>query len=343
MKIMPLTVSRARTLLKACARKRIAVVGDLMLDRYVEGSVERISPEAPVPVVRVRSERAVPGGASNVAANLRALGGDAAVCGLIGTDPAGADLLQMLRGARVRTTGVIRLAGLQTTVKTRILADRQQVVRIDHEDEPVLDGPALDEACRRVAADTAAADGVIIEDYGKGFVVPSVVSAALRAAARAGVPSGYDPKDNRRLDVRGVTIATPNRREAFQAAGAVDPGAKENPLDDGALLATARVLLRQWASRSLLVTLGSHGMLLAAPRRPPCHIPTRARQVFDVSGAGDTVIAASVLALAAGATEPEAAELANYAAGVVVGKIGTAVCSPDELIEHMRACGAEEG
>lgn len=340
---MSLSIRRAKDLLAGFRRQRVAVVGDLMLDRYLEGTVDRISPEAPVPVVRVRSERSVPGGASNVAVNLRAMGGGASVCGLVGRDAAGRDLLRMLRAARVGTTGVTRPAGLRTTVKTRILAERQQVVRVDHEDVPVLEGAALRDACRSVGAEVARSTGVIIEDYGKGFVSQPVVDAVLKAAARRGIPSGLDPKDNHELDVRGITVATPNRKEAFHGVQRKDPGAGPDPLTDVALQDTARALLRRWAPRHLLVTLGPQGILLAAKGRPPRHIPTRALAVYDVSGAGDTVIAVCVLALAAGATDEEAAEIANYAAGVVVAKVGTAACTPAELIAHMRECGAGEG
>lgn len=340
---MSLSIKRAKELLAGFRHQRVAVVGDLMLDRYIEGSVDRISPEAPVPVVRVRSERSVPGGASNVAVNLRAMGGGASVCGLAGRDAAGRDLIGMLRAARVGTAGVTRPAGLRTTVKTRILAERQQVVRVDHEDAPELAGAALKDACRSVAAEVARSTGVIIEDYGKGFVCQPVIDAVLAAARRAGIPSGLDPKDNHELDVRGITVATPNRREAFHGAQRKDPGAGPDPLADAALLGAARVLLRRWAPRHLLVTLGPQGMLLAAPGAKPRHIPTRAIAVYDVSGAGDTVIAVCVLSLAAGATDEEAAEIANYAAGVVVAKLGTATCTPAELIAHMRECDAEEG
>ncbi len=340
---MSLSISRAKELLAGFRRQRVAVVGDLMLGGAVEGPGLAGWPEAPVPVVRVRSERAVPGGASNVAVNLRAMGGGASVCGLAGRDAAGRDLLRMLRQARVGTGGVTRPAGLHTTVKTRILAERQQVVRVDHEDTTALAGAALEAACRSVADEVARSTGVIIEDYGKGFVCQPVVDAALQAAARAGIPSGLDPKDNHELNVRGITVATPNRKEAFHGAQRKDPGAGPEPLADTALLDTARVLLRRWAPRHLLVTLGPQGMLLAAPGARPRHIPTRAIAVYDVSGAGDTVIAVCVLALAAGATDEEAADIANYAAGVVVAKLGTATCTPAELIDHMRECGAEEG
>lgn len=337
--MMKLSRDRAGALLRTFPSRRVTVVGDLMLDRYITGSVNRISPEAPVPVVHVHGRRAVPGGASNVAMNLRALGGRASVCGVLGRDAGGAELEDLLSTAGVAFSGT-RRAGWPTIVKTRILADRQQVVRVDDE-APIRWKPGERAAfSARAARAAAAADAVVLEDYDKGVVNPQVAGAVIRAARRAGIPSGLDPKNNENLRVRGLTFATPNRKEAFEAAGARDPGAGPEPLHDTALLRVGRALLEQWAPRHLAITLGSLGMLLLSPGDRPRHVPTRAMEVFDVSGAGDTVIAALTLALAAGATFLEAAELANYAAGVVVGKLGTATCSPEELIEHMRECNA---
>ncbi|MBP7275369.1 MAG: hypothetical protein KBA51_04115 [Kiritimatiellae bacterium] len=336
---MKLSRDRAWTLLRAFPSRRVTVVGDLMLDRYVQGSVERISPEAPVPVVHVRERRAVPGGASNVAMNLRALGGRASVCGLLGKDASGEELEARLRAAGVMCSGA-RRPNWPTIVKTRVLADRQQIARVDDE-APIQWKPGeLNAFAARAARAAAAADAVVLEDYDKGVVNQRVASAVLRAARRAGIPSGLDPKNHETLRIRGVTFATPNRKEAFETAGIRDPGALPDPLRDPALLRVGRALLEQWAPRHLAITLGSLGMLLLSPGERPRHVPTRAIEVFDVSGAGDTVIAALALALAAGANFIEASELANYAAGVVVGKLGTATCSPEELVEHMRECGA---
>ncbi len=336
---MMLSRDRARMLMRAFPSRRVTVVGDLMLDRYVAGSVERISPEAPVPVVHVNRRRAVPGGASNVAMNLRALGGRAAVCGAIGRDASGDELLARLRDAGVEFAGS-RRAGWPTITKTRILAERQQVARVDDESPMDWKPGELDAFAARAARATAAADAVILEDYDKGIVNQRVVHAVLRAARAARIPSGLDPKNNERLRVRGLTFATPNRKEAFETAGLRDPGAGTNPLRDAALLRAGRALLERWGPRHLALTLGPLGMLLLTPGEKPRHVPTRALEVFDVSGAGDTVIATLSLGLAASASFLEAAELANYAAGVVVGKLGTATCAPEELLEHMRECGA---
>lgn len=328
----------ARRRLEAMRGRRILVVGDLMLDRYVYGTVERISPEAPVPVVRVTRETLMPGGAGNVAVNLRAMGGEAAVAGFIGRDREGRELAGLLRHRGVRLDATIETRGQPTTVKTRIVAERQQVVRVDRDGASPLTPAEMARFRRAVAAAAARADGVILADYGKGALTQPVVDAALKAARSAGIPTGLDPK-NRDLRVAGVTVVTPNRKEAFHIAGRADPGATEDPLRDAPLLDAAEQVLRRWRPRHLIVTLGPHGMLLAQRGAAPLHVPTRAREVFDVSGAGDTVIAVCVLALAAGADIVEAAELANYAAGVVVGKMGTATCAPEELLAALERGG----
>lgn len=320
-----------RDRLAAMRGRRILVVGDLMLDRYVYGAVERISPEAPVPVVRVTRETLMPGGGGNVAWNLRAMGAEVSVAGFLGRDREGRALAALFRRRGVNADLSPALAGARTTVKTRIVAERQQVVRVDRDAAPRLSARELDRFRRRVAAAAAKSDGVILADYGKGALSQPIADAALDAAQTAGIPIGLDPK-NPALRVPGITVVTPNRKEAFLIAKLADPGSADDPLADAPLLAAAARNLRHWGARQVLVTLGPHGMLIAAPRRAPLHVPTRAREVFDVSGAGDTVIAVCVLALAAGADFVEAAEIANYAAGVVVGKMGTATCSPDELL-----------
>ena len=345
MRAIMLNVERAAALLKRGAGLRVLVVGDVMLDRYLTGSAERLSPEAPVPVVHVRQEREVPGGAGNVAWNVRALGAKAAVGGVIGRDEDGRRLARLLRGRGVETRNLLAVPGLRTTVKLRVIADRQQVVRADWETALAADAPDGERLARRLEAEVRRCDGVIIGDYDKGAVTMALVARLARAARVAGVPCGLDPKPraDRPIAARGVTVVTPNRREAFLGAGLHDPGAAANPLEDQPLRRAVTRLMRTWGADHLLVTLGPHGMLLCERGRPPAHVPTRAREVFDVSGAGDTVIAACTLALAAGASFREAAELANYAAGVVVGKIGTATCSPAELLEQIRRDAVESG
>lgn len=334
---MGISRKRAAELLRKFSRRRVLVVGDLMLDRYVYGTVTRISPEAPVPVVRVARESSMPGGASNVACNVRALGGRAAVAGMIGKDAAGVELRWLLTHADVGVDCAMMFAGARTIVKERIIAERQQVVRVDFDGETKWTARQSEKFLALLAIELNAADGVVIEDYGKGAVTQDVANLVLAAAAKRGLPVGLDPKEGHDLNFRGITVATPNRREAFAIAGLTDPGAKDNPLADRALQRVGEILLDKWAAKNLAITLGAQGMFLMSRGLAPRHVPTRAREVFDVSGAGDTVIAACVTALAAGAKFNEAAELANFAAGVVVGKLGTAACTPEELLNHMRS------
>lgn len=334
---MSIKRKRAQQLMAKFPRQRILVVGDLMLDHYILGQVSRISPEAPVPVLHVAREQSVPGGSANVASNVRALGGRASAAGVVGRDAHGRSLLRLLARAEIAVDAVMRLPHVPTTVKTRVIADRQQVVRVDWEKHVRFTDRQVAEFCRLLERAVRGATGVVIEDYSKGVVHQQVMDTVLRAARRRGLPVGLDPKDNYDVDVAGITLAKPNRKEAFAHAGLQDPGAAGHPLEDRKLLRVAEVLLEKWKPAMLMITLGAHGMLLAGPGRAPRHVPTRAREVFDLSGAGDTVIATCMLALAAGATFDEAAELANYAAGIVVAKLGTATCSRDELLASMEA------
>jgi len=332
---MTINRKRAAELLTKFEKQRILVIGDLMLDRYIMGSVSRISPEAPVPVVHVHSEKSVPGGASNVALNIGALHGAGCVAGLIGDDEDGRELSNLLNERGVGTGAVLRESSLQTTVKTRVIAERQQVVRIDWEDVANYSAASLAGFKQALIKEISLADGVILEDYGKGVINQDVVDVALKAARAKGVPIGLDPKENHILNVEGITLATPNRKEAFSAAGVTETRPNGHPLEDASVLKVGEILLHKWKPQLLMITLGGDGMLLLEQGKKPVHVPTRAREVFDVSGAGDTVIATCVLARAAGASFIEAAEIANYAAGVVVGKLGTATCTPEELLAWM--------
>lgn len=331
---MTISKTRAQEALREFAKQKILVIGDLMLDRYIYGSVSRISPEAPVPVVRVTEERSMPGGACNVAWNVRALGGKASVAGIIGRDAAGNELRSLLAKGEVDLDDVLAQDTFCTIVKTRIIAERQQVVRVDWERTDHLDDNTLADLKARVCRAVAKATGVILEDYGKGVIVQDIVDAAIIQARARGIPIGLDPKENHELRVTGITVGTPNRKEAFAMAHIKETPAQPNPLEDKPLRKVADVLMEKWQPRILMITLGPQGMLLVSEEGVK-HVPTRAREVFDVSGAGDTVVATCVLALAAGATPLEAAEMANYAAGVVVGKIGTATCSPEELLSYI--------
>lgn len=332
-----ITSEQARDIVERFSGRPILVVGDLMLDRYISGSVSRISPEAPVPVVRVTHEHSQPGGAANVALNIQSLGGKAVVAGVTGRDAAAEELQELLFTGGIRTTGVLARDEMATTVKTRIMAERQQVVRVDH--ERAAGGiPADVEAalCERLGDLAADVDGIIVEDYGKGVVTQNVLDAVLGAARERGIPVGFDPKQNHELSVAGVALATPNYAEARAAAGMSGSDSVPAAADD-LLARIADELRKKWRAGLLIITLGPQGMYMLPEGGEAQIIPTRAREVFDVSGAGDTVIATAMLAAVAGADHLAATSLANYAAGVVVGKIGTATCSPDELLASVKA------
>jgi D-beta-D-heptose 7-phosphate kinase/D-beta-D-heptose 1-phosphate adenosyltransferase len=326
-------LSSARQLQSAIARmrrRRILVIGDVMLDRFVRGKVTRISPEAPVPVVHVTGETAHVGGAANVARNLAEFGIRASVCGIIGDDTAGRELAALLRQGGIDTRGLVTEPSIPTIVKTRIFARQQQVVRVDWE-QPLTLAPrrlaALQAHLRRAIP---AHDAVILEDYGKGLLTQELYDFIAATAAWAGKPVAVDPNIHNLLDYAGATVLKPNRLEAAAAAGL-------SSLDSlPAAAAAGASLARRWSLPLVLLTLGEEGMLLFQEGTKPFHTPTRAREVFDVSGAGDTVIAFFTAALAAGLVPTAAAELANHAAGVVVGKLGTATVSPAELLEHFR-------
>jgi rfaE bifunctional protein kinase chain/domain len=324
-----LAPARADALVAAMRGRRVLVVGDVMLDEFLWGRVSRISPEAPVPVVEVTRQSFHLGGAGNVAANVRALGGEATLVGLVGADAAGASVEAALREAGVLPRLVVSKTGRPTTVKTRIVAHHQQVVRADREQTGDVEGPtaaALVDALREALA---SCDALVVSDYQKGVVAPALLRRALPLARRRRLPVLVDPKLRHFRLFRGVTLVTPNQLEAEQATGL--------PLrDERELAAAGRRILSLLGCRAALVTRGEHGMSLFERGRAPLHVPTAAREVFDVTGAGDSVIATMALALAAGASLLEAAVLANEAAGVVVGKLGTAQASPAELLASVR-------
>lgn len=324
----------APSLVARFRRQKILVVGDMMLDRYLYGAASRLSPEAPVPVVRVLEEKNMPGGAANVARNASALGARVHIRGLVGRDDDGQMLLQALADEGVCTRGVLRARKMRTSVKTRVLAERQQVVRVDWEARPCLNERDRRAFCAAVAAAVPCMTGVIIADYAKGAVAQDLVGTIVRAAQRRNLPVALDPKEDDALIVPGLTVVTPNRKEAFALARLSEQPPCAHPLQDAPLLRVADTLLRKWQPAFLVITLGAQGMLLATRGCPPRHVETVAREVFDVSGAGDTVIATLLLALASGADYERAAELANCAAGVVVGKLGTATCNAREILEY---------
>ena len=324
--------ARVRRLLSAAARRRLLVVGDVMLDQFLWGRVHRISPEAPVPVVEFEHESFMPGGAANVARNLTALGAPAELFAVIGPDAEGARLRALLEREGVDCRGLVVHPARPTSVKTRILAQRQQVVRVDREQRGELEPAQTDALWRRLRRRLAGADAVIVGDYGKGVVTQTLLDRLREECHRRGLWLSLDPKPVHALRLERLSLLTPNRKEAFELAHRADPQPAAAPAADPALFEVARGLLDALAPALLLITLGEHGMLLCRRGRPPRHIPTTAREVFDVSGAGDTVIAAFTLAIAAGAAPEEAAVFSNHAAGVVVGKLGTATVSPAELL-----------
>ncbi|HHY87034.1 MAG TPA: D-glycero-beta-D-manno-heptose-7-phosphate kinase [Verrucomicrobia bacterium] len=325
-------LARLRQILQKAGRTRILVVGDLMLDQFIWGSVARISPEAPVPVVEFESESFMPGGAANVARNLTPFGVRAELFGTIGTDPAADQLRKLLRLQGIGCSGVLNHAARATSLKTRIVAHKQQVVRIDRESRDGLAPDKVRQLLDRFRRELRRADAVIVGDYGKGVVTQPLLDEIKRLCRSHGVWLSLDPKPVHNLNLNNLSLITPNRKEAFELARLHDETRAPNPLADANLMQAARRLLAELRPAVLLITLGEQGMLLCRRNDEPVHIPTVAQEVFDVSGAGDTVIAIFTMAIAAGAGALEAAVIANHAAGIVVGKVGTATCTPEELL-----------
>lgn len=323
---------RIQHLLDHARKQRLLVIGDVMLDEFVWGKVSRISPEAPVPVVEVQSESSYPGGAANVARNLRPFCDSVHISGLIGCDIHAGRLKTLLSEEGIASDGLIEVRDFPTIVKTRIIARQQQVVRVDREKRRPSSPEILEAACARIASLLEEVDGVILEDYGKGFLTQEFVTRVGELTAEAGKVLTADPNPGNPLVWNNVTTLKPNRSEAFAMAGITDHGAEDDPLNDGPLQKVGALLLDRFQMPSLLITLGEHGMILFDRSNAPYHTPTRAREVFDVSGAGDTAIALFTLALCAGASLQEAAEISNHASGVVVGKLGTATLTPEELL-----------
>lgn len=317
--------SRLLDLLKRFKEARILVIGDFMLDQFVWGTVKRISPEAPVPVVEVQRESYMPGGALNVANNIRTLGGIVYPCGVVGRDLEGRMLVKTMRREGIETGGVIYDETRRTTLKTRIIAHSQQVVRFDREKAEDLSKEDLADIMRfirRVIADT---DVIIVEDYGKGVIQPALLGELLKLAKKHKTPVIVDPKEKHFSYYKGVTAITPNRKEAYGALES-SPGHDKLPLKE-----VGKKLLSKLSCEAVLVTLGEDGMALFEKDGSLMHIPTAAREVYDVSGAGDTLIAVFSMALAVGAKMKEAARISNIAAGIVVGELGTATVTPEEI------------
>jgi D-beta-D-heptose 7-phosphate kinase/D-beta-D-heptose 1-phosphate adenosyltransferase len=331
-----LSASRARQILSAAHATRVLVVGDVMLDQFIWGGVSRISPEAPVPVVEFSRESFMPGGAANVARNLVSLATPVELFGAIGNDDAARRLQKLLGEQNIGCTGLVKNSARHTSIKTRIVAHQQQVVRIDRETRGALDAKTTAKLLAEFKTKLAKADAVIVGDYGKGVVTQLLLNEIKSLCRERGVWLSLDPKPVHHLNLSSLSLITPNRKEAFELADLPDETKNENPFADKNLMLVAERLLNELRPAALLITLGELGMLLCQRGQKPFHIPTVAQEVFDVSGAGDTVIATFTLAIAAGASPIEAAILSNHAAGIVVGKVGTATTTPEELVKSFR-------
>jgi len=322
---------RLLALISRFRRSHLLVVGDLMLDRFIWGDVERISPEAPVPVLRVTSESFRLGGAANVVHNIRSLGGRATVCGVIGNDETGKRLLQRLREIGISTAGVFSEPGFQTTQKSRIIARprHQQIVRLDRENHGELHRRVRQKIRQFVATRAPRYDGLVISDYGKGVIDTELLELAAGLVEKKNLLCVADPKKENFRAYRSATLVTPNKEEASQASGI-------EIRDEVSLQESGRRLLQMWQAKAVLITRGAEGMSLFRPGREVRHFSTAPREIFDVTGAGDTVVAACSLALASASTYEEAAVIANCAAGLVGEEVGTVAVPLQKLRRVIR-------
>lgn len=305
---------------------RLLVVGDLMLDRFIWGDVERISPEAPVPVLRVVSENSRLGGAANVIHNICSLGGRVSACGVIGRDAEGKKIVHELRRIGASTAGIFVDRELQTIQKSRIIARprHQQIVRLDRENQSAIREATLRRLRQFVLEKSPKCDAVVVSDYGKGVVHRSLLSAIADLSRKDKLLCVVDPKKENYARYQRPTLITPNKDEASDASGI-------EICDEKSLLAAGEKLVQMWQAQAVLITRGPDGMSLFRPRRPAKHFPTEPRDIFDVTGAGDTVVAACGLALACGASFEEGARIANLAAGLVGDEVGTVAVSLEKL------------
>jgi rfaE bifunctional protein kinase chain/domain len=313
--MVSVTQARLDAIFKGFEGKKIAVIGDLMLDRYIWGSVSRISPEAPVPVVEVDEESTRLGGAANVANNIASLGGVPLMVGVVGDDPGGAALRRLVEERGYPVTGVVTDSSRPTTTKTRVIAHGQHVVRIDHEAKHDIAAEVQERLIAVLTRDMPTLDGIILEDYNKGVMTAGLIRTAIDLARRHKKIITVDPKFNNFFEYTGVTVFKPNRKETEEAIG-------RKIKDVAEVEAAGRELLKRLQAKNVLLTLGEKGMMLIEENGQASHVPTTARRVADVSGAGDTVISTLTMALAAGATTREASMLANHAGGIVCGEVG---------------------
>jgi D-beta-D-heptose 7-phosphate kinase/D-beta-D-heptose 1-phosphate adenosyltransferase len=314
------------SLFSQCSQIRCLVVGDLMLDEYLWGKAERISPEAPVQVVDVIREELRLGGAGNVVHNLAALGAQVAVCSVVGDDQNGRELLGQLCHHHIDTQAIFQDPTRRTSRKTRVVAAHQQIVRIDRESREAVPTEVEQQLCLWIAAHAAEYAVIVLSDYNKGVLTPAVIAAAITAAAVVAIPVLVDPKGTDYTRYGGATMLTPNRKEAEAASGV-------SITDVASLTRAAEVIMNRVGLQHLLITRSEEGMSLFSKGGEAVHIPTEAREVFDVSGAGDTVLAALAVGIASGFTVSQAAQLANVAAGIAVGKLGTSIVTPQEIID----------
>jgi D-glycero-beta-D-manno-heptose-7-phosphate kinase len=308
--------------IEAFAAKNVLVIGDIMLDKYILGKVKRISPEAPIPVLTVEEERYVPGGAANAAHNITTLGAGAHLLGVAGKDPAGEILVAEAKAQHINTDYLVFSEHKPTTQKIRAIGNRYQLLRIDYENRDDISDelPRLIESLERMDA----VDAIIVSDYDKGTITPEVMAAVKAFARKRDTLLLVDPKPNHKSLYQDVTLITPNRKEAAQMSGI--------QIETTADIEAAGQKLMTELNCNVLITRGAEGMSLFKPDDPPVHIPTQTQEVFDVSGAGDTVIATTALALCSGASLREAAILANHAAGIKVGKLGTTPVKLEALL-----------
>lgn len=327
-----MNIEKLRRIIPKFSDAKVLVIGDLILDEFVWGEVSRISPEAPVPVVWVKSESFMPGGAANVANNIASLGAKAYIAGVVGNDERAGILKEGLTEKGINIDGIITDDTRPTTLKTRVVAHHQQVVRIDREKIDGISTGALDKIIAYARGLIDEIDAVIIEDYGKGVISARLLEEVLTIAKKKKKIITVDPKEEHFSYYKGVTAITPNHHEAAQAVGM-------KARDGAAILKIGRALLKKLNCEAVLMTLGENGMQLFQKTGAVTHIPTVAQEVFDVSGAGDTVISAFTLALALGTDMKDAAYISNIAAGIVVGKVGIAVITQKELLARIKGKG----
>jgi D-beta-D-heptose 7-phosphate kinase/D-beta-D-heptose 1-phosphate adenosyltransferase len=315
--------SLARTI-DAFPRTRVLVIGDIIMDEYIWGDVSRISPEAPVPVVDVKRETKMLGGAGNVVSNIASLGGEAILCGVVGDDATGRQVMKMVKNLGVTTEGILLEPNRPTTIKTRIVAQHQQVVRFDRESRKQIRTEIAQKLIGFVSNMRKDIHAIVVSDYAKGVISPQLMKGLRDLVADSGIVLGVDPKKNNFALYKGIDVITPNHHEASAFSGI-------EIVDDETLVRAGKQILRDLKCRSVLITQGKDGMTLFEKKGDPTHIPTVARKVFDVTGAGDTVISTFCLGLAAGMDLKAAAIISNFAAGIVVGEIGTSTVKAEDL------------